>query len=70
MSLTQTEKLATLDLLEGKINEHVERQSFLLLREKTILETVLNNQGISDSLRRSANVDKIKVLASVRTILG
>jgi hypothetical protein len=70
VSLTQTEKLATLDLLEGKINEHVERQSFLLLREKTILETVLNNQGISDSLRRSANVDKIKVLASVRTILG
>jgi regulator of sirC expression with transglutaminase-like and TPR domain len=67
--LTAQEKERKLDELEAQFKQYLKDQRERLLQEKRLLKLVLTNQGFSNSTRRTANLDKLKALATMKQLM-
>lgn len=69
LSLDAEDRLFFLEELAAKVEEYVTRQQHRLHLEYEFLDLVLQKQGFKSAGRVSANMDKLKALASVQELL-
>jgi hypothetical protein len=70
VKLNESERLRALDELEEKFKSVIEKKQQELERERVLLETVLESQGVGQALLRSTNLDATKAIAAVNLLLG
>ena len=69
LTLDPKDRLHFLEALATKVEEYVTKQQHRLHLEYEFLDLVLQKQGFQAAGRVSANMDKLKALASVQELL-
>ena len=69
MAANKSDRLKKIEKLEKKFFAEVSRRRERLELERKLLQMVLDTQGFKATSRRSANMDKLKGLATAKELL-